>query len=135
MNTLYSFEKSRKMSKECATRKHLAARSWKLVRNADINIFSSVSTAVDSVENLYSLDSDCFAIVDGNPWCTFIVCVACLIMLQGYSVHCTKHINHFYKLYNQRMAYTHTVHYSCMNIDGTKSDKEDILYIFQFSFN
>ena len=64
------------MSEEGATRKHLATRRWKLVRNADINIFSSVSTAVDSVENLYSLDSDCFAIVDGNPWCTFIVCVA-----------------------------------------------------------
>ena len=65
------------MSEEGATRKHLATRSWKLVRNVDINIFSPVSTAVDSVENLYSLDSDCFAIVDGNPWCSFIeVCVA-----------------------------------------------------------
>ena len=64
------------MSEAGATRKHLATRRWKLVRNADINIFSSVSTAVDSVENLYSLDSDCFAIVDGNPGCRFLFCVA-----------------------------------------------------------
>ena len=55
--------------------KFLATGNWKLFRNANTQIFSPVSTAVDPVENLDSLDDDCFAVVNGNPWCTLIECV------------------------------------------------------------
>ena len=64
------------MAEESAAKEHLAARSWKLVRNADINISSPSSTACDSVENLDPVDGDCFAVVNSNPGCTFIVCMA-----------------------------------------------------------
>ena len=67
---------SRKVAEEVATREHLATRGWKLVRNADINIHSPLSTACDSVEKLNSVDGDCSAIVDGNPGCAFLFCVA-----------------------------------------------------------
>ena len=64
------------MAEKGAPRKHLAARNWKLVGNADKHIFSPGSTAVGSVENYDSLDGDCFAVVDGNPWYTIIVRMA-----------------------------------------------------------
>ena len=55
------------MAKEGARGKHLIARNWKLVRNPDVNVPSSPSTASASVENLNSLDDDIGAKVDGNP--------------------------------------------------------------------
>ena len=64
------------MAKEDAARKHLAARSWKFVRYADVNISGSFPTAVMSVEKLYSFDCDLFTVVDGQPGCRFISCVA-----------------------------------------------------------
>ena len=67
---------SRKVAEEVATREHLPTRGWKLVRNADINIHSPLSTACDSVENLDSVDGDCPAVVDGNPGCFFLFCLA-----------------------------------------------------------
>ena len=83
-NVLAIIARSCKMAKEVAARKHLAARSWKLIRNADINIFSSSSTALTSVENLHPLDSDCGAVVNGKPGCWFILCVtkisACTVL-------------------------------------------------------
>ena len=59
--------RSNKTAKEGAARKHLAARSWKLIRNTDINISSSTSTALTSVENLHPLDADSGAVVNGKP--------------------------------------------------------------------
>ena len=64
------------MAKEGATRKHLAARSWKLVCDADVNISSSEPTACATVEKLNPLDGDRCAEVDGNPGCRFALCVA-----------------------------------------------------------
>ena len=75
-NVLAIIARSCKMAKEVAARKHLAARSWKLIRNADINIFSSSSTALTSVENLHPLDSDSGAVVNGKPGCRLMVRVA-----------------------------------------------------------
>ena len=68
--------RSSKTAKKGAARKHLAARSWKLIQNADVNISSSLPTAFASVENLNSLDGDCGAIVDGNPGGRLSLCVA-----------------------------------------------------------
>ena len=68
--------RSSKMAKEGAARKHLIARSWKLVRNADVNISSSISTAVYSVEYLNPFNNDSCAVVNGDPGCSFSVCVA-----------------------------------------------------------
>ena len=60
--------RSSKMAKEGATRKHLAGRSWKFVRNADVNILSPTSTAaMHSVEHLNPFDGDCLPVVNGNP--------------------------------------------------------------------
>ena len=64
------------MAKEGATRKHLIARSWKLVCNPDVNVPSSPPTATPSVEYLNSLDDDSGAIVDGNPGFFVMFCVA-----------------------------------------------------------
>ena len=55
------------MTKEGAARKSLVAGGWKLVRDEDINISSSLCTAVASVENLNRLHGDCSAIVNANP--------------------------------------------------------------------
>ena len=68
--------RSSKMAKEVTARKHLAARSWKLVRNADVDISSSLSTAVCSVEYLNPFNHDSCAVVYGDPGCSFVVCVA-----------------------------------------------------------
>ena len=68
--------RSSKTAKKGAARKHLSARSWKFIRNADINILSSISTASTSVENLHPLDGDCSAVVNGNPGCWLLLCVA-----------------------------------------------------------
>ena len=75
--------RSSKMAKEGAARKHLIARSWKLVRNADVNISSSISTAVSSVDYLNPFDNDSSAIVNGDPGCSVVFCVA----------HCTGSVN------------------------------------------
>ena len=64
------------MAKEGAARKHLVARSWKHVRNADINISSPSSTAVYYVEYLNPFNNDSCAVVNGDPGCSFVVCVA-----------------------------------------------------------
>ena len=68
--------RSSKVSEEGATREHPAARDWKLIRNADINISSPVSTARDAVENLNCRDGYCPTVVDCKPGRTFLVCVA-----------------------------------------------------------
>ena len=68
--------RSSKMAEEVATGEHLASRSWKLIGNADINIHSPISTPWDSVENLDYVDGDSLAVINGNPGCTFCVCVA-----------------------------------------------------------
>ena len=64
------------MAKEGAARKHLIARSWKFVRNADVNISSSKSTAVCSVEYLNPFNNDSIAVVNGDPGFGVMVCVA-----------------------------------------------------------
>ena len=68
--------RSNKTAKKGAARKHLPARSWKFIRDADINILSSISTASTSVENLHPFDGDCSAVVNGNPGCWLLLCVA-----------------------------------------------------------
>ena len=75
-NVLAIIARSCKMAKEVAARKHLAARSWKLVRNTDVNISGSIPTAVTSVEKLNSFNCDFFAVVDGQPGFSFIFCLA-----------------------------------------------------------
>ena len=56
------------MAKQAAARKHLgAARSWKLIRNANINVSRSIPTAVTSIEKLNPSNTDCCAVVDGDP--------------------------------------------------------------------
>ena len=64
------------MAKEVTARKHLIARGWKLIRNADINISSSISTAVSSVDYLNPFDNDSCAVVNGDPGCRFVCCGA-----------------------------------------------------------
>ena len=65
--------RSIKMAKEGAARKHLAARSWKLVRNADVDISSPISTAVCSVEYLNPFYNDSCVVVNGDPGCCVVV--------------------------------------------------------------
>ena len=64
------------MAKEGTSRKHVNSRSWKLIRNADVNISSSIPAALTSVEDLNPLDGDRSAVVDGNPGCRFLFSVA-----------------------------------------------------------
>lgn len=59
--------RSSKMPEEGATREHLAGRGRKLVRNADIDISSSLPTAVNSVEYLNPLNGDWSFVVNGKP--------------------------------------------------------------------
>ena len=63
--------RSRVMAEQGAARKHPTARSWKIIRNADINISSSLPTASVSGEDLNPLDGDSGAVVDSKPWCRF----------------------------------------------------------------
>ena len=61
-------------TKKGAARKHLFRRVWKLVRNANGNIFCSVSTfinLVSTVINLDHLNGDSGAIVDSDPGRSF----------------------------------------------------------------
>ena len=61
-------------TKEGAARKHLFRRVWKLVGNANGNIFCSVSTfinLVSTVINLDHLNGDSGAIVDSDPGRSF----------------------------------------------------------------
>ena len=81
--------RSSKMAKEGAARKHLIARSWKLVRNADVNISSSSSRAIISVENLNPFNNDSCAVVNGDPGCSFVLCVAdCTVCFSVNTVAC-----------------------------------------------
>ena len=64
------------MAKEGSTRKHLAVRSRKLIRDADINILSSRPTAIMSVEYLNPLNGDQSFVVNGNPGSSVVFCVA-----------------------------------------------------------
>ena len=64
-----------KEAKQGTPSEHLAPRTRKLVRDADVNIFCSASI-VRSVENLDPLDSDRTTKVEGNPWCGVIVGMA-----------------------------------------------------------
>ena len=59
--------RSSKVAKEITSREHLAGRSRKVVCDADINVFRSVSTAVISVEDLHPFDCDWSAIVNCKP--------------------------------------------------------------------
>ena len=65
--------RSSEMAKKGAARKHLAARSWKLVRNADVDISSPISTAVCSVEYFNPLNKGTCAVVNGDPGCCVVV--------------------------------------------------------------
>ena len=70
------------MAKQAAARKHLgAARSWKLIRNANINVSRSIPTAVTSIEKLNPSNTDCCAIVDGDPGQSVAKCVAKVCVL------------------------------------------------------
>ena len=75
--------RSSKITKEGAARKHLIARSWKLIRNADVDISRSISTAVCSVKYINPFNHDSCAVVNGDPGCSVVVCVA----------HCTGSVN------------------------------------------
>ena len=62
------------MAKQGATRKLPVFSFRKLVGDADVNIFGSVSTANrSSVVDLHSIHGDCSAIVDGKPGVTIVV--------------------------------------------------------------
>ena len=65
--------RSNKTAKEGAARKHLAARSWKFVRNADVDISSATSTAVCPVEYLNPFNDDSCLVVNGDPGCCVVV--------------------------------------------------------------
>ena len=65
--------RSIEMPQQGAARKHLAARSWKLVRNADVDISSPISTAVCSVEYLNPFYNDSCVVVNGDPGCCVVV--------------------------------------------------------------
>ena len=69
--------RSSKMAKQGAARKHLTARSWKFIRNADVNISSSISIRAISVEYLNPFNNDSCAVVNGDPGFSFaVLCVA-----------------------------------------------------------
>ena len=68
--------RSSKMAKEGAAREHLDSRGRKLIRDADIDILSSRPTAINSVEYFNSLNADHSSVVNGNPGCSVVVCVA-----------------------------------------------------------
>ena len=59
--------RSSEVAKERTSREHLAGRSRELVRDAHINVFCSVATAVISVEDLHPFDGDRSAVVDCKP--------------------------------------------------------------------
>ena len=65
-----------KVPEEGAAREHLAARGWKLVWNADVNISSCLPKSVASVEYLNPLNGDWSIVVNGNPWCSLAQGVA-----------------------------------------------------------
>ena len=69
------------MAEEGAARKHLIGRSGKLVRDANVNILSSLRTAVASTENLNHLYGDYSAIVNGDPGCIFPAGVTQFVIL------------------------------------------------------
>ena len=71
--------RSGKLSKQFSVGEHARPISWQLISQSDLNFRGSFATAVDPVENLDSLDDDCFAVVNGNPWCTLIECVTIFI--------------------------------------------------------
>ena len=85
--------RSSKMAKEGSAREHLACRGRKLIRDADIDISSSVPTAILSVENLNPVDGDWGAVVNGKPGCSVVACVAdcagnCAVNTVGCSSQC-----------------------------------------------
>ena len=62
------FGRPSKVAKQGATSKLPVFSFRKLVGDADVNIFGSVSTASrSSVVDLHSIHGDCSAIVDGKP--------------------------------------------------------------------
>ena len=60
------------MAKEGAARKHLFGRSWKLIRNADVNILSSKSIAIEPIEKLNPFNKDHCAVVNSDPGCSIV---------------------------------------------------------------
>ena len=60
-----------KTAKEGAASEILAARTWKFIWNADLHVFSSLPTAINSIEKLDPLDNDWSVVVKGNPGCNF----------------------------------------------------------------
>ena len=67
------FGRPSKVAKQGATRKLPVFSFRKLVGDADVKIFGSVSTAVSSVVDLHSIHGDCSAIVDGKPGVKIVV--------------------------------------------------------------
>ena len=57
---------SSEMTQQVAARKPLAARSWKLIRDTDINIFCIGPTAVASIKNFHPFNIDCCSVVNGK---------------------------------------------------------------------
>ena len=71
------FGRPNKVAKQGGTSKLPVFSFRKLVGDADVNIFGSVSTASrSSVVDLHSIHGDCSAIVDGKPGRRFNLCVA-----------------------------------------------------------
>ena len=62
--------RSSKVAEEKTPREHLVGRSRKLIWDTHVNIPSSISAAIFSVEELHPIDCDLSAVVDGKPGCT-----------------------------------------------------------------
>ena len=73
--------RSIKVTKEGAASEHLSAGGRNLVRDANVNILSSLRTAVASTENLNHLYGDYSAIVNGDPGCIFPAGVTQFVIL------------------------------------------------------
>ena len=79
--------RSSKVSKGRTPREHLIGRSRKLVWDADVNVFRTVSTAIFSIEDLHSVDSDRSTVVDGKPWRRFVFCVTHVLISHRLSLY------------------------------------------------
>ena len=66
--------RSSKMTEQGSAGIHLVARTRKLIRNADIDITSSIPTATETIENLNGFNNDSCAVIDGNPRRPFTIC-------------------------------------------------------------
>ena len=79
--------RSSKMAEERTPREHLTGGSRKLVWDAHINVFRTVSTTIFSIEDLHSVDSDCSAVVNGKPGWAFFLCVTHVLISHRLSLY------------------------------------------------